>query len=93
MAASIPFFRVLLRAVTSSYSRSQPPYRQSYRLDSYANGGVSRTGRKGVREIPGRADDDNMSEQSILRDGIVVHNGTIVKSSEVTIEYSEDRKS
>lgn len=99
MAASIPFFRVLLRQVRSSYSgRSKKPYRQSYRLESYGGAmGNGTLGRKGIKEIPKvrGPDGDDLSERSILGDGIIVGSGghgNIVKSSEVTIEYSEERK-
>lgn len=54
IAASIPFFRVLLRHVTSSYGRSKRLRANSYRLESYGhgtNGHGSRIDRHGVKEI------------------------------------------
>jgi hypothetical protein len=86
IAASIPFFRVLLRAVTSSYTRSKQLRHNSYRLESYGNGtqpNGSRIGRMGVKEIPTSKggmgerhrdlDEFSESERSILgRDGVGV---------------------
>src|SRR5687768_12427180 len=54
IAASIPFFRVLLRHITSSHGRSKQIRANSYRLGSYGygtNANGSRTGRHGVKEI------------------------------------------
>ncbi|KAF2281080.1 uncharacterized protein EI97DRAFT_429157 [Westerdykella ornata] len=88
MAASIPFFRVLLRYVTSSYVRSKPqPH--SYRLESYGGG------RRSVKEIVTLGgQDDDLSERSILRDpqnGALGGHGAIVKSSEIRVEFNQRR--
>ena len=95
VAASIPFFRVLLRQV-SSYNRSKPKYRQSYRLESFGRDnptiGTGRVRSKKITDIG--AQDDNISEQSILRDGVLINGsgGTIVKSQEVVIEFSDEKR-
>lgn len=89
IAASIPFFRVLLRHITSSYDRSKPK-RHSYRLESYG-GKIATigTGSKGPKERE-RIGDDDWSERGIMEDGMIVSNGpSIMKNSEITIEYAE----
>lgn len=93
LAASIPFFRVLIRNRVSN--RSTPAYRQSYRLGSFGKDvSVGRTSRlKGSRSID-ITSNDNMSEQSILNDlpiqgttGI----GVIMKKEEIKVEYSSSQ--
>jgi hypothetical protein len=92
IAASIPFFRVLLKHIASSYDRSKPP-KNSYRLESYgAERATIGTGSKRVKEIE-RIGDDDWSERGIMEDGTIINNGvSIMKSSEITIEYAEERK-
>jgi hypothetical protein len=102
IAASIPFFRVLLRHLTSSYSRSRQFRANSYRLQSYGNGtdlNDSRIGRRGVKEITAvkanptdrDLDDISESERSILGRGVGTTAG-ITKCEEVVVEYSSIRK-
>lgn len=90
VAASIPFFRVLIKKRFSN--RATPAYKQSYRLGSYENDrSMGRTSRiKNTRSID-VTNNDNLSEQSILNDlpiqgttGI----GVIIKSEEIKVEYS-----
>jgi hypothetical protein len=93
IAASIPFFRVLLRTITSSYQKSKRSgggqYRQSYRLESYGNDrsfgiGMGRRSRnRGIIEIPARGDE--MSDKSILGDGMVMgaRAGTAGKAGDI----------
>jgi hypothetical protein len=87
IAASIPFFRVLIKQVSS---RGQSVSRkQSYRLGSYTGSrglGESRhpTARQGAP-----ASGDNRSDISILGDDAWPVGGRIVKESVVTVEYSK----
>jgi hypothetical protein len=96
IAASIPFFRVLLRQVRSSYkNRSHMP--NSYRLDSYGGKhGTAKIRHSAIREIGER--DDDYSERGILDDDMFVCQGgqtdlgRIVKSSEVRIEWHDEKE-
>ncbi|KAF2001923.1 hypothetical protein P154DRAFT_155404 [Amniculicola lignicola CBS 123094] len=90
VAACIPFYRVLIKKVRS-YNSAQKNG-NSYRLGSY-NGrnptvGTGRS-RKG-RGLETEMGEDDLSERSILGEAVRDH-GAIVKSSEVTIEYTEDK--
>lgn len=77
IAASIPFFRALVKHVsTGGHSGAR---RQSYRLESYRASHRSGT-------INHRPTADDNSDMSILEDPLPIQG--IIKGSEVRVEYS-----
>ena len=97
LAASIPFFRVLIRNSTSRGGVSDP-YRQSYRLESQSNlknsarqsRGFGITGGiKGASMTRGRMEE--MSDSSSLGEILPIQGSGIVKG--VTVKFGEDKQS
>ncbi|KAF2179279.1 hypothetical protein K469DRAFT_596566 [Zopfia rhizophila CBS 207.26] len=82
MAASIPYYRVLIKEVSS---RGSAPYRRSHRLESSAKNAGRRSRQLEAKEIMERQDD--MSDKSMLGDA--QRTGAIMKMNEVTVEYHE----
>ncbi|KAF2872392.1 hypothetical protein BDV95DRAFT_382862 [Massariosphaeria phaeospora] len=84
IAASIPFFRVFVQKASSGGLSG--PYRQSYRLESSSNLRRSR----GISRHITVAEIDEMSDNGIAAD-LPIQGGTIVKGTEVTVEYEVDK--
>ncbi|KAF2801191.1 putative integral membrane protein [Melanomma pulvis-pyrius CBS 109.77] len=90
LAASIPFFRVLIRNATTRGGATDQ-YRQSYRLESGDNMKKSarRSKHLGIAGPAGRREE--MSDSSSLGEILPIQGQGIVKRNEITVEYHEDK--
>jgi len=86
IAASIPFFRVLIK--NASTRGQSGPRKQSYRLNSFTGTRAIRGSKNLAAGQDTPASDDNNSDIGILGDVAWPAGGRIVKESAVTVEYT-----